>query len=134
MTTKQTLAWAWAALLMLLSGCGAADTSCQIAGQVQINGQSTSGVYVVFHAASDVAGAAAGAGRTDPQGDFVLRVPTPGEYVVTVFWPQSIVQEEETIEGPDQFRGRYRNPQQPLQKVMVTDQETRLAPLQLKFP
>ena len=135
MTTKQAIAWACAAVLLLLqSGCGGADTSRQVSGQVVVNGQPTSGVYVVLHAASDVAGPAAGAGRTNPQGDFMLRVPKPGEYVVTVFWPQSIVQEEETIEGPDQFRGQHRNPRQPLQTIMITEQETTLEPLQLKLP
>jgi len=132
MTTKQTLAWAWAALLVC--GCGKADTTCQVAGQVQVNNQTTSGVYVVLHAAGDIASPAAGAGRTNEQGDFALKVPQPGEYVLTVFWPQTIVQEEETIEGPDRFGGRYRNPQQPLRTVVVADKATTIEPLQLKLP
>jgi len=132
MTTKQVLAWACAALL--LSGCGAADTTCQVSGQVQVNSQPTSGVYVVLHAAGEVAGPAAGSGRTNAQGEFALKVPQPGEYVVTVFWPQTIVQEEETIEGPDRFGGRHRHPQQPLQTVVVSDKDTKLELLQLQLP
>lgn len=132
MTTKQVLAWAWATLL--LSGCGPADTTRHVSGQVLVNSQPTSGVYVVLHAAGDIAGPASGAGRTNSQGEFALKVPQPGEYVVTVFWPQSIEQAEETIEGPDQFGGRHRNPQQPLRTVVITDPETTLQPLQLKLP
>lgn len=131
MTTKQVLA---CAVLLLLSGCGPADTTRQVSGQVLVNSQPASGVYVVLHAADAIAGPASGAGRTNEQGEFALKVPQPGEYVVTVFWPQMIVQAEETIEGPDRFGGRHRHPQQPLRTVVVTDPETTLQPLQLKLP
>lgn len=132
MTTKRVLAWACAALL--LGGCGAADTACNVSGQLQVNNQPTSGVYVVLHAAGNIAGPSSGSGRTNAQGEFDLKVPQPGEYVVTVFWPQVIVQEEETIEGPDRFGGRHRNPQQPLRTVVVADKATTIEPLQLKLP
>lgn len=125
----------WAVLACLaLAGCAQPDQSCSVTGRVLVNGKEAEGLYVAFHAVGDGPRQAAGSARTGKDGSFALRVPRPGEYAVTVFWPSVLVSEGETAEGEDRFKGKYLDPQRPALKAAVQGREHSLPPVEIKFP
>jgi hypothetical protein len=115
-------------LATLTLGCSASQP-CTVTGTVLIKNTPTSGVYVVLHSAD---GQTAGTGRTGPDGVFRLTVAQPGEYPVTCFFPKVTKLREETIEGDDQFLGRYRDWNKPATKAVVKAGENTLPPIQLQ--
>lgn len=123
-------------LLCFVVGCGAGDTSCPVTGTVKVNGKPAGGVYIVLHPIAATADQPQGgsAGRSSDDGSFSLRVPAPGEYAVTAFWPTIVVEPEETIEGPDQFQGKHRDPANPISKVAIQDGDNVLPPIELRHP
>jgi hypothetical protein len=58
----------------------------------------------------------------------------PGDYALTVFWPKVTIEPGETVEGEDSFRGRYRDPKQPIQKITIREGDNRLSAIGLKIP
>lgn len=123
-----------AALALGCSGSGA-PPALLVSGKVIVNKMPASGVYVLFYPAADaVKKVAAAATQTDSAGSFSAKVPEAGNYVVTVFWPTISVVQGESIEGEDRFRGRYRNPQQPVLSVPIDKERQELAPITLASP
>jgi|SRR5579883_215206 len=122
---------------LIESGCGTAEKLYPVTGQVFVNDRPAEGVYVALYPLSPIETAtqqpSAGSARTSKDGSFSLQV-RPGEYAVTVFWPKVTIEKSETIEGEDVFRGRYRNPKQPLQKVTIQEGDNTLPPIKLKSP
>ena len=119
---------------LLLAGCGKTDQSCPVKGTVSVNGQAAAGLYVQF---LPVGGATKqgtdASARTGKDGSFSLRVSAPGEYAVTAFWPRSLVEEGDTVEGEDVFRGAFRDPGQPASRHTILKGENTLPAIELKF-
>lgn len=113
-------------------GCSQEKTPPSITGSVTVNGKPADGLYVVFHdVGKNAAEGAASSTCTQAGGQFKWTVPQPGEYIITAFWPKPIVTPEETIEGPDQLRGKYRQPNHPAIKVTISEGENELPPIAL---
>jgi len=110
-------------------GCSSAASSQSANGTVTVDGKPVSGVYIVIHDAATKA--AISSACTRDGGHFSWTVSEPGEYLITAFWPQRIETEEETIEGPDQLRGKYRNVQKPVAKVTIVAGENTLPSIEL---
>jgi hypothetical protein len=119
--------------LLLAAGCGTSDRSCPVSGQVFVNDLPANGLYVVFQPAGDASGPQ-GSARTNPDGTFSLRIRDPGDYAVTVFWPQVTDEAGEFIEGEDSFKGRYCDPKRPVVTVTIRQEENSLPPIRLSFP
>lgn len=124
--------WVLCAAALIAGGCNR-DTSCPVLGDVLVNDKPADGVYLVFHPADDPAGAAPVTVRTEADGSFNWSVPQPGEYIVTAFWPELIVSDEETVEGDDRFQGKYRHVKTPVTKVAIDDGTNLLEPLRLQL-
>lgn len=123
---------AGAVVLLAVLGCSQADQTPMIEGMVTVDGKPAGGLYVVFHDAGDPhADEVASSTRTQEGGHFTWTVPEPGEYVITAFWPKRIVTEEETIEGPDMLRGKYRSLKSPAATVTIQAGENELPPIAL---
>jgi hypothetical protein len=135
MNAERTIAPPWALLAgcLLLAGCGKADRSCPVTSKVSVNGKPAGGLYVVLQAADGKGQQDPASARTDKDGSFSLRVPEPGEYVVTAFWPRLTIEQGDTVEGEDAFRGHFRNPKRPAAKVTITSGKSALPPIELKF-
>jgi hypothetical protein len=125
-------AWLCAAAALVVSGCNR-DTSCAVVGDVLVNGKPADGVYLVFHPAADPTEGASVAVRTEEDGSFNWSVPQSGAYVVTAFWPEVIVSDEETIEEDDRFQGRYRQVKTPVTTIEIDDGMNLLDPLRLQL-
>lgn len=133
----------WAALLMvglllvISGGCGDAQPTCRVSGQVTINQKPAAGVYVVLQTVTDFAEQAEGrtvaSARTGDDGTFTLIVPAPGQYAVNAFWPEVIKTPDEVVEGEDRFRGRYLDPKRPITTVQITDPQQTLPAIELTF-
>jgi hypothetical protein len=122
------------AALVLVTSCGPRVDLCPVSGNVLVNGRPAGGVYVVFHAIENVDRQQTAATKTHEDGSYVVRVHGPGEFAVTVFWPEVTVNEGEVIEGEDRFARRHQNPQQPVLKVMIQEGENALPPISLTNP
>lgn len=113
-------------------GCSQTEEVPLIEGTVTVDGKPAGGLYVVFHDAGDPnAEAVASSTRTEDSGHFIWSVPEPGEYVITAFWPKRIVTQEETIEGPDMLRGKYRSLNHPAATVTIQAGENKLPSIDL---
>lgn len=121
-------------LAVLVSGCARTDRSCPVTGRLLVNQRPAYGVYLMFHA-SDGSGTGkpSASARTDAAGAFSLRVPEPGEYAITAFWPAVTVQDGETVEGNDLFKGTNLEPQRPVAKVTIVRGDPVLPPIDLSF-
>lgn len=115
-----------------LCGCGQRDDAPTISGTVTVDGQPAEGLYVVFHDAQENnSDSVASSTRTASGGKFVWTVPKPGNYIVTAFWPEKIVTQEETIEGADRLSGKYRDLKSPAATVSITAGENQLDEIEL---
>ena len=120
-----------AGLLIAIAGCGG-PKPCVATGQVLVDGVPTEGVYVVFHTVGGTGGQAdSGTTRSGSDGSFSLVVSAPGETTVNAFQPTVTEKEDETIEGPDVFRGLYSNPQRPVLKTTIQAGDNALPPIKL---
>ena len=123
------------AALLLVNGCSRPVKPCPTSGTVLVNGQPAGGVYVLFHAIDDAQKKQVpDSTRTRADGSFLVHVHGPGEYAVTVFWPSVIIEDDEAMEGEDQFAGRYRAPERPVLKTTIQAGENLLSPIQLTYP
>jgi hypothetical protein len=111
----------------VLLGCSE-PPPCIVTGTVLVNNMPVGGVYVALHS---VEGETVGAGHTGEDGAFRLTVKTEGEYPITCFFPKVTKVGEDIVEGDDQFKGRYRNPQLPVAKAVVKPGDNALPPIQL---
>jgi hypothetical protein len=118
---------------LLVAGCAKQDTSCPVKGRVTVNGRAAAGLYVAFHPADARGRPVPAAARTGGDGTFNLRVPGPGEYAVTAFWPRITMTDGESVEGEDGFRGAFRDTQRPATKATIVTGENDLVPIALKF-
>ena len=108
-------------------GCGGPEP-CIVAGRVLVDGEPAGGVYVVFHARGEV-----GSDRSGEDGTFAAVIDEPGEASVTAFRPRSRTTEDgDLVEGPDEFRGRYRDPDSPVARLSVQRGENVLPPIELR--
>lgn len=127
-----TIPLALVAATLCLFGCSQGEQVPLIEGTVTVDGKPAAGMYVVFHEASDPnAQDVASSTRTEDGGHFTWTVPQPGQYVITAFWPKRIVTQEETIEGPDMLRGKYRSLKHPAATVSIQPGENELPPINL---
>ncbi len=111
---------AWAALALVAPGCG--PRTCVVSGRVLVDDRPAEGVYLVFRTMGKDAGPQdSGTARTGEQGGFSLVVREPGEAAITAFWPSVKLVDDESVEGPDRFGGRYGDPRRPV--VTATFQE-----------
>src|SRR5947208_2084134 len=102
MNAVRLTALPWALLTAcLVVGCGKADRSCPVTGKVSVNGKPAAGLYVVLQHAGGKGQQSLASARTEKDGSFSVRVPEPGEYAVTAFWPRLIIEQGETVEGED---------------------------------
>jgi hypothetical protein len=111
----------------VMLGCSE-PSPCIVTGSVLVNNRPAGGVYVALHSAE---GETVGAGRSSEDGTFRLTVKTEGEYPITCFFPSVTKSGEDTVEGDDQFKGRYRNPQLPVANAAVKTGDNVLPPIQL---
>jgi hypothetical protein len=122
-----------AASVFLLVGCGGSVRSASVTGRVTVNGEAAEGVYVVFHKIGDRVGPSHPASaRTHNDGTLSAAL-EPGEYAITVFWPEVTVEESATVEGEDVFRGRFSERQKPVAKTTISAGDNALPPIELKF-
>jgi len=126
---------AWIAAAMACCGCGAESgpRPVPVAGRVLTDaGQPCGGALVVFHPlAADRANAAKPVATSAEDGSFQLTTARPadgaipGDYAVTVVWPEPAragkvsLSSEASGGGPDRLGGRYGNPGRPQIKVTV---------------
>ena len=123
------------AFVLCVCGCKGSRSSepCPTSGKVMVNGKGIAGVYVVFHSLDDPERKASpDSAITTKDGSFSLNVRAPGEYSVTAFWPAVTVEDNETVEGEDRFKGKYRKPEQPILKVTVHNGENTIPVIRLK--
>lgn len=118
-------------VLWLAAGCESKHPEYMVTGQVQINGQPAGGVYVVFTPTGDPELKVSSATRSRDDGSFAWHLTLPGEHAVTAFWPEVHVSEDETTEGKDRLRGKFRDPRQPVLKVEIVEGENQLPLLEL---
>jgi hypothetical protein len=95
---------------------------------VVVNGQPAPGIYVIFHSEQPGLKQGPAAARTDETGSYAWRVPEPGQYAITLFWPSAIQVDGETIEGPDRLLGKFRSPTEPVVTVKI-DKENAVLPV-----
>jgi hypothetical protein len=88
-------------------------------------------VYVQFHVTGPTGQLAPDGAKTDADGKYRVPLHSPGEYVVTAFWPRVTTVENEEIEGEDRLRGRYRNRAHPASKLTIRDGENELPAINL---
>jgi len=123
--------------LLVSGGCGDADSSCRVSGQVTINHKPAAGVYVLLQMETDSteqpASRTVASARTGDDGTFALVVPSAGQYAVNAFWPEVIKTPDEVVEGEDRFRGRYLDPKRPITTVEITDPQQTLPAIELTF-
>ncbi|MBI1246707.1 hypothetical protein GC197_02540 [bacterium] len=130
--TNRNIAFlATVAVCLVIFGCGKTDQAPSITGTVTVDGKPADGLYVVFHDANGMPAEALSSTRTEAGGQFSWTLPQPGEYVVTAFWPKQIVAQEETIEGPDLLRGKYRQVDNPAATVTIEEGHNELSPIEL---
>lgn len=123
-------------------GCAeSASETVPVTGKLLVNGKPAQGATVFFHPrASAIPKAGLPMGIVQEDGSFTATTYVrgdglpAGEYDLTARWPTRQVVEGETIEGPDQFRGRYSNASNPIATVTVAEGESRLAPIELRIP
>ena len=126
-----------------LSGCGGEAMEMQLvfptSGKLTSDGAPAEGAIVILHP-TDPQAELAVKPRGKVRGDGMFELTTfatgdgapPGEYLVTVYWPEPPPPGEPvTDDGPDQLDGRYMSPDQPLTKVVIDAQENVLAPMEL---
>lgn len=114
-------------------GCGGPEP-CIVTGKVLVDGEPAGGVYVVLHASGGPAGGSeVGTDRSGEDGTFSIVVDEPGDAVVTAFRPRAMTTKEgDAVDGADDFRGRYRDPQSPVAKLSVRRGANTLLPIELK--
>ncbi len=121
--------------IFTICGCARPTPVCPASGQLRLNGRPLEGAYVVFHALGNPQKELSpDTARTLPDGSFIARVRGPGEYAVTVFWPQVTQENGDIVEGEDQFKGKYRKVDRPVQKVVIQKGDNALPPINLTYP
>lgn len=119
------------AVFWLTAGCESKPPEYMVTGRVQVDGQPASGVYVVFTPTGDPELKVSNATRSKDDGSFTWHLTLPGEHAITAFWPEVLVSEDETTEGKDRLRGKFRDPRQPVLKVEIVEGENQLPLLEL---
>ncbi len=121
--------------LLTLCGCSQSRELCDVQGQLLINGKPAQGAYLVFHPLGEQPPedhpVEPTAVRTNSDGTYHWKFHRAGEYSVTLFWPLVSQTAEETIEGPDRFKGKFANENSPIASVTISTGENSLAPIEL---
>ncbi len=121
-----------AMIILAIGGCSEEASTFSVSGRVLVDQRPAEGVYVVLHRiGSGNAGSVTGSARTSEDGTYLSQLPDVGSYAITCFWPSVIEREDETLEGPDRFQGRYQNVQQPVLTVEIDGQLTEIPAIEL---
>lgn len=107
--------------------------ACPVTGKVVIEGHKPLGVYVQFHPLDPANKRGTEGAKTRGDGSFVARLQEPGEYAVTVFWPEVTTVEGEQLEGQDRFKGKHDDRENPVLKVTIQPGPNTLPPIKLKL-
>lgn len=128
----RTFPQATAILIAILAGCGGGKdepTPTPVHGTLTVKGQPAAGATVVFHPKGRAGPKASG--RAESNGEFRLTTRTagdgavPGEYAVTVVWPDVARSlGDGTDDGVDRLGGKYRDPTKPLTTITVAPGQT----------
>lgn len=139
MTLRTLAALGFAVALVGCSSEGRPKTA-PVSGRVLVNGQAAEGASLSFHptgAASERSVPSTAKSRADGTFDVSSFMPNdgmaPGEYVVTVSWPERYAKigEQEYPVG-DRLNGAYANKEQTPLRVTIREGENRLEPFDLK--
>jgi hypothetical protein len=138
------MTWVWLCGAVLLLGCGkAAPTTAEIRGELKTtSGTACGGALIVFHPQEpNRVNSAKPLAIAEADGSFVVRTfsdadgAEPGDYKVTVVWPQAKNAKEgqmslsseggEVSGGPDRLKGAYGDPNTTTLRVTIkpTDNE-----------
>jgi hypothetical protein len=123
------------------SGCGSESPQypkvAPVSGKVMVKGQPAVGAVVTFHPVSPTGeNKLSPSGRVQADGTFRLTTYTtgdgaaPGDYVVTLAWPETEDPDLEVrgIEVRDRFQNRFKDPRRPYKRVTVRDGNNELEP------
>lgn len=125
---------------VVILGCGGKSfpKTAPVHGQILLNGRPLDKAEVMFHPLATASkDAVPSTAITGADGSFQLATfiagdgAPPGEYAVTIVWPQIDIREGEEWRGADRLRNRYQNPQQSKIKVTVVEGDNALAPIEL---
>ncbi len=126
-----------AVLLVSSTGCSSPpeEPLFSVSGLVKVDGVPAEGATIRFHPLGNPSKFDQPyLAQVDSAGNFTTSVRPPGEYAVTVIWPQVLTNKpgEERIEGEDRFKGKYDRVDTPAAKVNITAGENKLPPIYLK--
>jgi len=129
------------ALAAVLVGCGSEGRpkTAPVSGRAVVNGKAVEGLSLAFHPINQPNNTVAGTARTRADGAFEVTsfLPSdgapPGEYAVTVIWPDRYVTEggQEYPVG-DRLNGAYAKKDSTPLKVTIREGENRLDTFDLK--
>jgi hypothetical protein len=133
--------YAAAVAALALAGCGKTESRVPVhpvSGKVLVGGKPVAGVMIVLHAAdgSQPAPSKPNA-KTAADGTFHLSTYDPqdgapaGEYAVTLFWFKNNPDDDGSA---DRFKGKYGNPEKPVQKVTIAAGTNELPVIEVAAP
>ncbi|MCE9548199.1 MAG: hypothetical protein K8T25_22230 [Planctomycetia bacterium] len=131
---------------LLLTGCGRKEPprtkSWPAKGKLLVNGTPAEKAEVTLHPKTplkDVAGRELFPhARVAADGSFDLQTyedgdgAPPGEYVVTVVWPEVKIDGGEELLGPDRLHNNFSDPKFPAATVVIESHENIIPPIDLK--
>lgn len=145
--------WQWplviVAALLALAGCEAKEERVPVVpvtGKVLVDGQPAERATVIFHlrSGSEMRAEATGVapptptGEVKPDGTFALNSYTagdgapPGDYAVSIIWPQGTSQIGGDADTGDRLGGKYANPETSGLRATVGSSATEIPAFELK--
>ncbi len=141
MLSRSKISWRFSWLLGLgavglaLVGCDEAGPKCYpVRGRILYKNKPAEGAMVFFHRSEALPNFKGRPhGRADAQGNFQLTSlnhndgAPAGEYAVTVIWPKG-----DDIDSPDRLNREYIDPEKPVARVTIREEENVLEPIKIK--
>jgi len=121
--------------LALNAGCSRTDGRQYVTGMVKVNGESAARAQVYFVPLDG--SPARPSAEVAPDGSFAMKGldgAKPGEYYVTIVWPEYEVNGGEEVQLGDRLQGRYADAQKAFTKVTIVTGKNYLAPFELTLP